>query len=337
MTKIANKAKCNIIEAGGIDSGSFLGDLLACPTYEEIINIDKFNVSGTYENNQLVKESDITKYTGKTKNYSYIWGEWDLTTKSGQVEISNKILNLRIKQNFLYAPDTNLKITIALKLSYKNDNSTYYTSTTKTLTVNFTQATSADKKYAYSQDFAVTFGNSSSAQFGSVTITNVSIEPTGGTSQYEYVTNIKDVTQNYFINVFSVASTNFLINSYNDDITNKIITSQCKITPKFTIPTGTSINNIDIYIDNQEYNFTLGQSNGTSYNTAYNSINYEFTAIDKYGERGYKLPYYYAKFEIKDKRYYYLSYVHALWDPATTQTGIELTSLIDETESISEE
>ena len=52
MTKIATKGTCNIIEAGNMNSGSFLGDLIACPTYQEIIGTDKFNVSGTYEKNQ---------------------------------------------------------------------------------------------------------------------------------------------------------------------------------------------------------------------------------------------------------------------------------------------
>ena len=328
MTKIANKAKCNIIEAGNMNSGSFLGDLLVCPTYEEIINTDKFNVSGTYEDNQLVKESDITKYTGKIKNYSYIWGEWDLTTKFGQVSFNSTYLNLRIRQNFLNAPDTNLKITISVKLTYKNTNSTYYTSTTKTLTVNFTQATGSDKKYAYTQDFAVTFGNSTSAQLGSVTITNVLIEPTGGTSQYEYVTNIKDITQNYFVKVFSVEKTSFYINSYTDDTTNKIITNQCKIAPKFNIPTGTGINNINIYVDAEGYNYTRGESNGTNYSPSYNNMDYIFTAIDKYGERGYKLPYFYTKFVLEQKNTRYKSYIHAIWNPASTNTGIELTSLI---------
>ena len=328
MTKIATKGTCNIIEAGNMNSGSFLGDLIACPTYQEIIGTDKFNVSGTYENNQLVKESDITKYTGKTKNYSYIWGEWDLTRKSGQTGLNYAYLNLRIRQNFLKAPDTNLKITVSLNLFYKNANLNYYTGVTKNLTVNFTQATGSDKKYAYSQDFAVTFGNSTSAQFGSVTITNVSIEPTGGTSQYEYITNIKDFTQNYFINSLSVTSTALYIDSYNDDTTNKIITNKCKISPKFTIPTGTGINNIDVYVDNQDFNYTDGQSNGTNYNTSNNTINYVFTAIDQYGERGYKLPYFYTKFTVKDRETKYTSYVYALWDPTSTQTGIELTSLI---------
>ena len=329
MTKIANKAKCNIIEGGSVNSGSFLGDLISeCPTYKEIIETDKFIVNGTYEDNQLVKESDITKYTGKTKNYSYIWGEWDLTRKTGQIGMNSTYLNLRIKQNFLNAPDTNLKITISVKLTYKNTNSTYYTSTTKTLTVNFTQATGSDKKYAYTQDFAVTFGNSTSAQLGSVTITNVTITPTGATSQYEYITNIKPITQNYFVNTFSNTSTSFYINSYSDDTTNKIITSRCKISPLFTIPTGTGINNIDIYVDAEGYNYTRGESNGTSYNPSYNNMYYIFTAIDDYGERGYKLPYFYTKFVLEQKNTRYKSYIYALWEPNTSNTGIELTSLI---------
>lgn len=326
MTKIANKAKCNIIESGYKDSGTFLGDLLVCPTYEEIINIDKFNVSGTYENNQLVKESDIAKYTGKTKNYSYIWGEWDLNRKSGQqIPMNYTYLNLRIRQNFLKAPDTNLKITIFLELSYRNTNSDPYTTVTKTLTANFTQATGNDKIYAYTQDFAVKFGNTTTAQFDSVTITGVSIEPTGGTSQYEYITNIKDITQNYFVNIFSVASTSFYIDSYNDDGFEKNISSICRIVPEFNIPSGTSINDITVGIE--DFNYSQGESNSINYDTSSSSINYEFTAVDYYGERGYKLPYFYTKFIIKNVNNY-SSYVYALWEPNSTNTGIELSSLI---------
>lgn len=326
MTKIATKGTCNIIEAGNMNSGSFLGDLIACPTYGEIIETEKFIVNGTYEDNQLVKESDITKYTGKTKNYSFIWGEYDLTTKSGQKPTLNSTnLNLKIKQNFLYAPDTNLKITIALKLSYKNDSSNYYTSTTKTLTVNFTQSTGSDKKYAYTQDFELSFGNSTTAQFRSATITSVTIETVNGTSIYEYVINKKDVTQNYFVNLFSVASTGFYIDSYADDTTNKIITNRCKIVPKFNIPTGVGVNDIDIYMG--EGNFTDGSSVGVTYNPTNNSATYTFNAIDAYGERGYKLPYFYSKF-IFVQNDLYESYAYAIWDPASTQTGIELTNLI---------
>lgn len=329
MTKIATKGTCNIIEGGSMNSGAFLSDLIACPTYGEIIETEKFIVNGTYEDNQLVKESDITKYTGKTKNYSFIWGEYDLTTKSGQKPTLNRTnLNLKIKQNFLNAPDTNLKISITVKLMYKN-NPSYdaYTPVNKTLTVNFTQATGNDKKYAYTQDFAVTFGNSTSAQLGSVTITNVTITPTGATSQYEYITNIKPITQNYFVNLFSVASTGFYIDSYADDTTNKIITNRCKIVPKFNIPTGTGINNIDIYID--ESNFSEGLSVGVTYNPTNNSATYTFNAIDEYGERGYKLPYFYSKF-IFVQNDLYESYAYAIWNPASTQTGIELTNLIIE-------
>lgn len=329
MTKIANKAKCNIIEGGNMNSGSFLGDLISeCPTYKEIIETDKFIVNGTYEDNQLVKESDITKYTGKTKNYSYIWGEWDLTPKTGQTEKNNKYLNLRIRQNFLKAPDTNLKITVSLRLTYRNTNSGPFAPLDKSFTVNFTQTTGSDKKYAYTQDFAVTFGNSPSAQLGTVFITNVLIEPTGGTSQYEYVTNIKDITQNYFVNLFSVASTGFIIDSYNDNATNKTITNNCRLIPKFTIPTGTGINNIDVYINNQDFNYTAVETDGITYNTLDNYINYEFTAVDKYGERGYKLPYFYTKFALNQKNTNYISYVHALWEPNSTNIGVELSSLI---------
>ena len=327
MTKIATKGTCNIIEAGNMNSGSFLGDLIACPTYKEIIEIGKFNVSGTYENNQLVKESDITKYTGKTKNYSFIWGEYDLT-KTEQTPVINRICNVKIKQNFLNAPDTNLTITITLKLFYKNiPTSNVVSSVTKNVTVNFTQTTGNDKKYAYTQDFAIKFGQNTKATMVSVEIINVTITP-NSTSQYEYITNIKDVTQNYFVKTLSVATTRFYINSYNDDVSEKIISGTYKITPHFNIPTGTSINDISVSVD--EYNFSIGTSIGLTYNTSFNDITYKFRVDDLYGERGYKLPYFYIKLAIRHNPSSNTSYVHALWNPASTNTGIELSSLITE-------
>jgi hypothetical protein len=324
MTKIATKGTCNIIEAGNMNSGSFLGDLIACPTYKEITEIGKFNVSGTYENNQLVKESDITKYTGKTKNYSFIWAEYDLTTYIGQTSFNGTILNLKFKQNFLYAPDTDLKIVINFSLYTKGDESTgaLPSFTPKSLTVNFTQKTGSDKNFAYTQNYSTTF----KTRFESISINNVTITPVNGTSQYEYVTIKKNVTQNYFVNVFSVASTGFYIDSYADDTNKKNITNQCRISPKFNIPTGVGVNDIDIYID--ETNFTDGSSVGVTYNPTYNSATYTFNAIDAYGERGYKLPYFYAKFVLEQRNTRYKSYAHAIWDPASTQTGIELTNLI---------
>ena len=327
MTKIATKGTCNIIEAGNMNSGSFLGDLIACPTYKEIIGTDKFIVNGTYENNQLVKESDITKYTGKTKNYSFIWGEYDLT-KTEQTPVINRICNVKIKQNFLNAPDTNLTITITLKLFYKNiPTSNVVSSVTKNVTVNFTQTTGNDKKYAYTQDFAIKFGQNTKATMVSIEIINVTITP-NSTSQYEYITNIKDVTQNYFVKTLSVATTRFYINSYNDDVSEKIISGTYKITPHFNIPTGTSINDISVGID--EYNFSIGTSIGLTYNTSFNDITYKFRVDDLYGERGYKLPYFYIKLAIRHNPSSNTSYVHALWNPASTNTGIELSSLITE-------
>jgi hypothetical protein len=326
MSKIATKGICNIIEADNMNSGAFLSDLIACPTYGEIIEIGKLNVSGTYEYNQLVKESDITKYTGKTKNYSYIWGEWDLTRKNGQNSLTKTYLNLKLRQNFLHAPDTNLKITIIINLTYINSDSFYITGMTKTLTTNFTQTTSDDKKYAYTQEFAIMFGNSTSSRVASVIISEVTVEPLVGTSKYEYVTNIKDITQNYFVTLFSNSITDFYVDTYNDNTTSKTITNKCRISPKFDIPTGTDINNIDIYIT--EKNFSGNSTVSVIYNPTYNFVEYTFNAIDYYGKRGYKLPYFYTKFVLEQRNTTYKSYVYALWNPSTTNSGIELTSLI---------
>ena len=194
--------------------------------------------------------------------------------------------------------------------------------------MNFTQATGNDKKYAYTQDFAVTFGNSTSTQLSSITIANVSINPTSGTSKYKYFTNIKNITQNYFVNVFSVTSSGFFIDSYDDDTTNKILTNTCKISPYFDAPTGNNINDIVVNIDN--YNYSGGNSIDVTYNTSLNNIIYKFNAYDKYGERGYKLPYLYAKISFKHNPTSNISYVYALWEPHSTNTGIELSSLITE-------
>ena len=325
MTKIATKGTCNIIEAGNMNSGSFLGDLIACPTYKEITEMGKFNVFGTYKDNQLVKESHITKYTGKTKNYSYIWAEWDLTKYPGQMAVcGSTILNMCFKQNFLYAPDTDLKIVINFSLNTGGDLSTgaLPSFAQRSLVVNFTQKTGSDKNFAYTQNYSTTF----KTMFDSISINSVTITPVNGTSQYEYVINRKDVTQNYFVKAFSVASTGFYIDSYADDTNNKVITNQCRISPKFNIPTGVGVNDIDIYMG--ENNFTGGSSVGVTYNPTYNSATYTFNAIDEYGKRGYKLPYFYSKFTLEQRNTSYKSYAYAIWNPASTQTGIELTNLI---------
>ena len=333
MSKITTKAYCNILDAGTMNSGPFLGDLINCPTYQEINEIGKFNINNTYENNQLVKESDISKYNGKIKNHTIIWGEWDLTKTWNQQ--SNSV-NVRLKQNFLKAPDTNLSIKVKFKINYKQSSSDIYlTSTYKEVTVNFNQTTNNDKNFAYSQDFNLTFGNSSSI-FNNMEINNVSITPSNS-SIYNYITSIKNITQNYFINNLSISKTEFYIDSYTDDTTNNTITNVCRISPTFTIPTGDSINNINIYI-NDEYNYStcFSVANGLSYYPSYNLMSYTFKAVDYYGERGYKLPYFYTKFTIEDGKTYNKSYAYALWEPNTSQTGIELTSIIDESEPINE-
>lgn len=322
MTKIVNKSYCNTLS-----SGLFLGDLITeCPTYKEINETDKFNINGTYEDNQLVKKSDLSLYTGKTKNHSFIWAEYDLTTYSGQTALSGTILNMCFKQNFLYAPDTDLNIVINFALYSKQNTPTGALPgmTLKSLTINFTQTTGSDKKYAYTQHYSTTFDE----MFDSIRINKVTITPVNGTSQYEYITNIKDVTQNYFVKAFSVASTSFYIDSYNDDTTNNIMTNQCRISPKFNIPTGVGVNDINIFMN--EYNFSGGSSVGVTYSPTYNSATYTFNAIDSYGERGYKLPYFYAKFTFEHLNTSYKSYAYAyaIWKPNSSETGIELTSPI---------
>lgn len=329
MTKIANKEYCNSLESS--NSGIFLTNLIEeCPTYEEIIGTDKFNINGTYQDNQLVKESDISLYAGNIKNYSFVWGEYDTTLKNQQP--SNSV-NVKIKQNFLYAPTIDLSIKINFTIGYKNNPLVTRISTTSfTQNITFTQSTNTNKIFAYTKNFNFTFGIINSV-FNYIKINSVTVEPLNQNTNidFNYITNIKNITENYFVNIFSIEKTDFTIDYYEDNVNENIITNTCTITPIFNIPTGNSINDILIY-DSLEHNYSSGSSvgNGPIYDTTNNKLSYTFNAIDNYGKRGYKLPYFYTKFIVKQSTTDYESYVYAIWNPNSTKTGIELTNIITE-------
>jgi hypothetical protein len=54
MTKIATRKYCNTLYQ------TFGGDLTICPTYQILLDTNNFIVNGNYQNNQLVKETDIS-------------------------------------------------------------------------------------------------------------------------------------------------------------------------------------------------------------------------------------------------------------------------------------
>lgn len=333
MTKIATKGYCNIVETGGIYSGSFLGDLISeCPTYQDIIGTDKFNVNGSYEDNQLVKESDISKYSGKTKNYANVWGEWDLT--GSNFNMAKECVWLKFHITFLYNPDVNTTFKINYRVNYvDNNDDTTLLSQNDSITISITNPTYFGGIYGGSVSTSTLFGIKNNSILYSVTITSVVATP-ATTSIYDYTTFIKPVTQNFFKSL-SLSSANFSTKNYIDNTTDK--TEQCsnKISVGFEYPSGITTDNVWVNIE-PERNFNgIGQSDGIYQTDGY--FSYEFTTPDNYGRRGYKLPYYTAKFKIMDNSTHFFLYLYPIWNPREYNTGIELTSLINETESLSEE
>lgn len=56
MDKIATREFCN-----SINPGAFSSDLRKCPTYKDLIDSNKFMIRSQYQDNQLVREIDISK------------------------------------------------------------------------------------------------------------------------------------------------------------------------------------------------------------------------------------------------------------------------------------
>lgn len=332
MTKIANKDYCN-----SLSSGLFLGNLIAeCPTYNEVKETDKFNITGTYEDNQLVKESDLSLYTGKIKNNCTAWGEWDLTHYSGSTSVQYDEVWLKFHISFLNPPDVNLTIRFNYTVSYWPNGMPEYTDSTIILVPNKTTGYTTLSYSTSTQDYAISsgvfrnlFGNiiTGNPVFVKAEIDSVVITPASTSTKYNYIVDIKPVEQNYHKSLAADASLEII--SYTDDTANKKEACQGRITVNFSVPTGTTLTdnyNVGLLItDRESTNFDGGQSVSTSKTSK--AITYTFNAFDNYGLRGYKLPYFKSKFYASGE---YNLYFYAQWNPRVTNTGIELTSLIAE-------
>ena len=274
------------------------------------------------------------EYSGKTKNYANVWGEWDLT--GANTSLTQECVWLKFHITFLYNPDVNTSFRINYKVNYVNGTSSTAAVLTQTgyTTISITNPTYLGGIYGGSISLAKNFGTKGTSMLRNVTITSVVATP-ATTSIYTYTTFIKPVTQNYFNNL-SLSNANFNTKNYIDNTTNK--TEQCtnKISVTFEYPTNILTNNVLVNIEPDDRNFNgIGQS-GEIYQSE-GFFSYEFTTPDNYGIRGYKLPYYTAKFKVTDRSTQYFVYLYPIWNPREYNTGIELISLIDETESISEE
>lgn len=332
MTKIANKNYCN-----SLSSGLFLGDLIAeCPTYIEIKETDKFNINGTYEDNQLVKESDLSLYTGKTQNYCTAWGEWDQTHYSGTTTYGSDELWLKLHISFLFPPDVDLNIRFNYTIYYYSngypEDAPDGVGSALITTTGYTNLiySASTQNYAISSGvFKKTYGNTLTGNpvFNSVKINSVTITPSSTTTIYNYIVDIKPIEQNY--HKLLAADAYLSILSYTDDTANKRETCQGALVVTFSVPTGTTLtNNYNVgpsLDDRESTNFDGGQSVSTT--TNYKQIIYKFNAFDNYGLRGYKLPYFKTKFFASG---IYNLYFYAQWNPRVANTGIELTSLIAE-------
>lgn len=340
MTRIATKGYCNIVEAGGMYSGSFLGELISeCPTYQEINEIGKFNVTGTYENNQLVKESDITKYTGQTINNSIVWGEYNLSFNENQLITQSTEIPLTFHITLCYKPDVPIKITFNYAINYLivNPGSTSSYVKRGTATINISNPSASGGVFGATVEKSEMLSplNNTSLLFNRIVIESVTISPVTSTnpSAYNYVVENKGMTK-CDSSLLNIKSATLSISDYVDNTTTKTESSKVVLNILFNVPTGTTISN-NILVELGNMNYSEGYSSIQTY--AGNQIMYPFGVGDRYGARGYKLPYYKLDIKVINHVDNQTLYLYTIFDPRTTNTGIELTDLIDETEPISEE
>lgn len=330
MTKIATKAKCNIIEAGNENRGSFLGNLLACPTYKEINEIGKLSVSGTYENNQLVKESDITRYTGKTKNYCIVWGEYQVNFDENQILNNSVTIPIKFHATLLYHPDVPIKINITYGANYKiidglSINPMY---SRGTATINISNPTVNGGVFGATVTTSRIVGglNGASFMFDNIVFDSITITPSSSSnpSSYEYIIEKKGLTKCNF-NLLNINSASLSTSNYTYYSSQNYEECEVSLNVLFNTPTGTTLSSgVMIYLEDVNYN--TGNSFAPTYNQ--NSIVYNFMAGDDFASRGYKLPYYTLKINVKNTISQQNAYLYAIFNHRAEQTGIELTDLI---------
>lgn len=330
MTKIATRGKCNIIEAGNINRGSFLGDFSVCPTYKEITEIGKLNVSGTYESNQLVKESDITRYTGNTKNICIVWGEYQVNFDENQVLNNSVTIPIKFHATLLKSPDVPIKINITYGANYKIINGLSFTPmySRGTATINISNPTVNGGVFGATVTTSRVVGglNGASFIFDNIVFDSITITPSSSsnTSIYDYIIEKKGLTKCNF-NLLNIKSASLSLTNYTYYSSQNYEECEVSLNVLFNTPTGSTLSSgVMIYLEDMNYN--SGSSFGPTYNQ--NTIVYKFMAGDDFASRGYKLPYYTLKINVKNTISQQNAYLYAIFNHRTEQTGIELTDLI---------
>lgn len=328
MTKIASRGYCNMKASENI----FDASNRKLPTYQEIISTEKFSISGDYENNQLVKEVDVTKYSGQPINNCIVWGEYKLNFDETQYITQSYSIPLTFHITLCYKPDVpiNIKFNYGIKYLIQNAGSVVDYTKRGTATINISNPSANDGVFGISVNKADMISplNNTSLIFNTIVIESVTISPVTSTnpSAYNYVVENRGMTK-CDSSLLKITSATLSISDYVDDTTNKKESSNAILTIQFNAPTGSTISS-NIYVGLLNMNFSGGHSSRPTYNGNY--ITYPFGVGDTYGTRGYKLPYYKLDIEINNHVANQTIYLYAIFDPRTTKTGIELIDLIAE-------
>lgn len=328
MTKIASRGYCNMKASANI----FDATNKKLPTYQEIISTEKFTILGDYENNQLVKENDVTKYTGQTINNCIAWGEYKLTFDETQYITQSYSIPLTFHITLCYNPDVPVKITFNYGIKYLIQNASSVTNYTKkgTATINISTPLANGGVFGttVTKTDMITPLNNTSLIFGTIVIESVTISPVTSTnpSAYNYVVEKKGMTK-CDSSLLNIKSATLSISDYVDNTTTKTESSEADLNILFNAPTGATISN-KILVELENMNYSEGYSYKPSY--AGNQIIYPFGVGDMYGARGYKLPYYKLDIKVFNHVDNQTLMLYAIFDPRTAQTGIELTDLITE-------
>lgn len=222
MSKIATRKYCNTLYQ------TFGGDLTICPTYQILLDTNNFIVNGNYQNNQLVKETDISI---NNVNNVIINGTCKLTSYTNSKY--NYLLSLNF--NFSKKPDDDVIINYTISyvdgMLFKRVKQSYsYLLDTPTFNV---------KLYAFS----------TSSQISSIEIYNISAQTNN--SLFNYNISAEDIT------VFNEIKPqiNASINSYS--INNNISTTNgyqgnANLIIDIVEPTGNTTNiQTNVYTNNE--------------------------------------------------------------------------------------
>ena len=250
MNKIATRAYCN----GTANTDAFVTPLTKCPTYEHIMFTEKFNVINNYENNQLVKQNDISKKNNLV-NHGIIYGTYKISLGT------NKKVFCDIYSSLLYLPKANLILNVNVEVTVSN--------TVNPIVKTFTcihKTTDGNSKLILSDSTGITISGKNNVN--DVKITNITI--ISGDTYYEY---------NLSSGVMSKV----------DDLKMKINSTSVKINDNY-LSQNNETENIDltVYVD---FEHPSGVTNISNFSVEVSSnVNYGYSSIPEITDTQYNYP-----------------------------------------------